>query len=288
MFKNFYLLLVLTISMGGASAQKGTPDPGIARKYAALEAEFRAAKRKVLQSIQTAKSPEEQVAIAKKGLPKAKDFCQTFWEFSQKDKGGTYGAKSLFWIVYNNARGRFGVSIEWRDKALKALQEDYLKLANYDALFEHLLRTIEPEGMSLVKALIKNNPNRAVQAEGYLALGRNQLLMIKLFHEIKTDTKLVEQKHGKNALERLQKVNLAIVNETAREAFKRIIKDYADVPKRFGGTMGEEAKKQIFRMDNLMIGAKAPEIVGKDMDGTPFKLSDNQGKVVLLTFWGHW
>jgi len=36
------------------------------------------------------------------------------------------------------------------------------------------------------------------------------------------------------------------------------------------------------------IGQPAPEIVGADIDGVPFRLSDYRGKVVVLDFWGHW
>lgn len=36
------------------------------------------------------------------------------------------------------------------------------------------------------------------------------------------------------------------------------------------------------------VGAAAPEIVGKDLDGVAFKLSDYRGKVVVLDFWGFW
>jgi hypothetical protein len=36
------------------------------------------------------------------------------------------------------------------------------------------------------------------------------------------------------------------------------------------------------------IGDLAPEIIGKDADGTEFKLSDYRGKVVVLDFWGDW
>ena len=36
------------------------------------------------------------------------------------------------------------------------------------------------------------------------------------------------------------------------------------------------------------IGNQAPEISGEDIDGTPFKLSDYRGKVVVLDFWGDW
>jgi cytochrome oxidase Cu insertion factor (SCO1/SenC/PrrC family) len=40
--------------------------------------------------------------------------------------------------------------------------------------------------------------------------------------------------------------------------------------------------------EGLKVGKIAPEIVGEDIDGTAFKLSDYRGKVVLLDFWGHW
>ncbi len=36
------------------------------------------------------------------------------------------------------------------------------------------------------------------------------------------------------------------------------------------------------------VGARAPEIAGRDLDGVPFKLSEYRGKVVLLDFWGNW
>ena len=40
--------------------------------------------------------------------------------------------------------------------------------------------------------------------------------------------------------------------------------------------------------DDLAIGKLAPEIIGVDIDGTKFKLSDYRGKVVVLDFWGDW
>jgi hypothetical protein len=36
------------------------------------------------------------------------------------------------------------------------------------------------------------------------------------------------------------------------------------------------------------VGDLAPEILGEDVDGTEFKLSDYRGKVVVLDFWGDW
>jgi len=36
------------------------------------------------------------------------------------------------------------------------------------------------------------------------------------------------------------------------------------------------------------LGEPAPEIDSEDIDGRRFRLSDYEGKVVLLDFWGNW
>ncbi len=38
----------------------------------------------------------------------------------------------------------------------------------------------------------------------------------------------------------------------------------------------------------LEVGDTIPEVSGKDLDNIKFKLSDYQGKVVMLDFWGDW
>lgn len=43
-----------------------------------------------------------------------------------------------------------------------------------------------------------------------------------------------------------------------------------------------------FMVENLMLGQEAPDIVGKDLDGAEFRLSDYRGKVVAIVFTGHW
>ena len=42
------------------------------------------------------------------------------------------------------------------------------------------------------------------------------------------------------------------------------------------------------RPGSVTVGEIAPDIVGKDLDGVQFKLSDYRGKVVMLDFWGDW
>jgi len=44
----------------------------------------------------------------------------------------------------------------------------------------------------------------------------------------------------------------------------------------------------LFQLQNLYVGALAPDIEGEDLNGVKFKLSDYRGKVVVLDFWGNW
>lgn len=41
-------------------------------------------------------------------------------------------------------------------------------------------------------------------------------------------------------------------------------------------------------VEGFRVGNIAPEIVGEDIDGETFRLSDYRGKVVVVDFWGDW
>jgi len=53
-------------------------------------------------------------------------------------------------------------------------------------------------------------------------------------------------------------------------------------------THGELARSLMFEVNSLVPGKKAPDIEGTDAKGKLFRLSDYQGKVVLLTFSANW
>lgn len=78
----------------------------------------------------------------------------------------------------------------------------------------------------------------------------------------------------------------------AEKAFEKIIADFGECQllgrREKKRTLGEVVKRDLFELKNLRVGKVAPDIVGEDLDGVKFKLSDYRGKVVLLTFWGDW
>jgi hypothetical protein len=78
------------------------------------------------------------------------------------------------------------------------------------------------------------------------------------------------------------------LRQQSAELFERAGKKYADVKLPFRGTVGDQAKTELFELRNLSIGKEAPEVEGEDADSKKFKLSDYRGKVVLIDFWGNW
>lgn len=63
----------------------------------------------------------------------------------------------------------------------------------------------------------------------------------------------------------------------------------ADVGERFAATeFGRQALDELFRLQNLIEGALAPDFEATTFDGTAFRLSDHRGKVVVLDFFGFW
>ncbi len=67
-----------------------------------------------------------------------------------------------------------------------------------------------------------------------------------------------------------------------------VISKYADVADSARRPLGPQAERLLFAVENLSIGKVAPDIIGSDLDGVAFKLSDYRGKVVVLDFWGDW
>jgi hypothetical protein len=103
--------------------------------------------------------------------------------------------------------------------------------------------------------LIRESPHRAVQAACIFALSE---------------------------MERFSKEPGA--KERAVDHLRRLIEEYADVPWE-DRTYRELAAA---RLEPPKIGEPAMEITGTSWDGTPMKLSDYRGKVVVLDFWGDW
>jgi len=124
-------------------------------------------------------------------------------------------------------------------------------------------------GEALLRTLLEKDTRRDVQGVACLALAQS----------LKSRADGMPESQAKDA-EKLR--------QESEPFFDRATNKYADVKLPFRGTVGDNAKGELFELRYLSVGKEAPEVKGEDADGKEFKLSDYRGKVVMLDFWGHW
>jgi thiol-disulfide isomerase/thioredoxin len=90
----------------------------------------------------------------------------------------------------------------------------------------------------------------------------------------------------------LSPANAARFKTESAELLRTVLREYSEVPNTISmpyfrriTKLGEKAQKSLHALEQLSIGAEAPDIVGKDLDGKPLNLRDYRGRVVLLSFW---
>ncbi|MBI5432273.1 MAG: redoxin domain-containing protein [Planctomycetes bacterium] len=85
---------------------------------------------------------------------------------------------------------------------------------------------------------------------------------------------------------------LATRKHQARSVLQRVLSDFADTPPPSARLPKDWVKRRaqglLFELEHLQLGMVAPDFEAVDEHGEPWKLSDYEGRVVLLDFWGNW
>jgi beta-lactamase regulating signal transducer with metallopeptidase domain/peroxiredoxin/protocatechuate 3,4-dioxygenase beta subunit len=174
--------------------------------------------------------------------------------------------KSLIWICGSSVVAGIDATklYDRKGAAANRLMEKYIDRQEIvDCLDSLVYRTEKPHETAL--ALMDKSPHREVQ-------GRACLLAAQVFER---DLDLAKQM-GRSPSE--------AVRRQAIQYYRQAATQYGDVPYWQTSTIGEHAAKALNELENLWIGAEAPDIVGQDLDGKPLKLSDFRGKIVILAF----
>jgi thiol-disulfide isomerase/thioredoxin len=96
------------------------------------------------------------------------------------------------------------------------------------------------------------------------------------------------QVYGQEEVAQMQLLKPAQMETEALAMLEELLAKHADVKLNPQLTIGDIARGTIFEIKNLSVGKTAPDIVGEDLAGVKFKLSDYRGKVVMLSFWATW
>lgn len=155
-----------------------------------------------------------------------------------------------------------------RIAACKFLNERHSKSAKLDEVVPHLRYLNDQASADFLRKVIKENPSSKIRGLACLALGCRLAdspgaALLEL--PVKEDSRASE----------------------ARSLLKEARDKYGSIEYR-EGKVSALASAQLYELDYLMPGKKAPEIEGEDVNGKKLKLSSYKGKVILLSYFGDW
>ena len=151
-------------------------------------------------------------------------------------------------------------------------------------------------GRGVSRAVIEKNRDRTARGNATMALAKFLKNRVDLIASLRGDDRnsrrieqLLTSREGYDqaALARLKATDSTALSKEIESLFEQVVKDFGDI--NVGrATLGKQAAGELNEIRSLGVGRPCPEIVGEDIDGKSFKLSDYRGKVVVIDFWGDW
>lgn len=261
--KTLHGLLVLLLAVPAVAQQETEAK----RAYDALEKEYDAAMAAYSEKMKAiASTPEYQAASKERDFDKVRELRS---KVTAPDRdawaarflagaapfAGTDGAVPFLTWAARSGSG------DVQAKAVEAVTAAHLESPALDEFVESLSwlsRGIgEDKARSLAEAVTEKNPDPVIKANAHYALA--MMLRAPRGESLGEEQQAARDRH------------LAKVVEIAPDS---IVAMKVAAPE--------------FERTRLQTGMVAPDIVGRDLDGEEFKLSDYRGKVVVLDFWGDW
>ena len=254
----FSLLLASVLVAGSLSAHAGTPQQadGIRRSY---EADFKA----WVLKLHVAGSDAERKKVAEE-RPDATAAAKRMWAAIQPNLAEPWTVEPAAWLLKISAglvaQGENGMAKPLMGDAaiaIRAAVEKYhLTDKNLSPMCLALVASPDPASLGLLEKIERGNPDKKVQ--GVAALGIAMLLK-----DLSDEPEVMRR--------RLTMLKKAIIESSDVEVN--------------GVSVAKLAEDELYIIRFLSKGREAPDLTGSDSGGRPMKLSDYQGKTVVLLFW---
>ena len=223
-----------------------------------LTADFKQGYRDYVRKYRSATKAEKRNIAGTN--PKAEKYRVRLIELINEDPGSQGGLDAIDWWLQRGGRTKS------TDVILDLLVKNYSKLESIKKYMLYFDWKLPPE-----------------EAEKHLRL----LLEVNPFDEVKANASCELHEVLKKRLEGLDDEAAESVKaemKTLRDTVSQQYPDMADI----NGSLLVDRMAAFEFADNLKVGKPMPDIVGPDVEGVDFKLSDYDGKVRVVTFWGHW
>ena len=173
-------------------------------------------------------------------------------------------------------------------RTVTLLLRDHVLSADIGPIIDRLRHSYRLETAEFLEAVLEKNPHRDMRGIACLSLARyynDRLRAVRLADDRPDLAKRYQLVFGPDYLPAMRRMVNADLTKNIEELFERSLREFADVQMPHGGAAGKQAKSELHGIRHLAVGLKAPNIVGRDQDGTEFQLGDYRDKVLLLYFW---
>jgi hypothetical protein len=202
---------------------------------------------------------------------------------------------ALHWILPHHPYGEKGQKIRaWAIDLLLSHHSDNPKIAT---ILRRISDLQSAQAEKLLRTVMEKNPVKDVRGMACFYLGSHLKDVAATVRQMKEDpeeAKRLEHFHGAETITKLKDADADNIEREAETAFEEAAAKYGDgvmytdATTKRNITIADRVAGELFEIRNLAIGKAVPDIVGDDLDGKSFKLSDYRGKVVVLDFWGNW
>jgi hypothetical protein len=214
----------------------------------------------------------------------ARLFAKRFIGFAEQKSQDPTAVDALLWVI-QKVRGKSETT-----KALDMLAKDHIRNKRLGPACQTIANSRSVAAERLLRAIIENKQEEDLKAQACFYLAALLDREADLVEQLKAEPELaprVLQYYGKEYGQHLTSLERKQLTKKREHAYERLQKSFADVEIQ-DSTMGKIAESRLFAIRHLSVGTLAPEIKGEDIHGKPLKLSDYRGKIVMLSFWGHW
>ncbi len=257
---------------------------------------YMAEQREYSLAIREAKTPQERQKIYEDQYPKPEKYAPQMLELAKEHPNSEVAPKALMWVVQ---RLRGPGHNDYSKQAQQLMLDNHIDSESMaDFALALMYETPSQDIEDVFQKLIDESPHERVRGiASYVRafhLNRGLQSLVRLEGMDDEDGNRVQQYlNGAGAmLTALHTDGKTADGETIESMFEKVIENYGDVVLYDRGDsvtkVGPKAEGALFEIRHLSIGKVAPDIVGEDIDGEEFKLSDYRGKVVMLDFWGDW
>lgn len=268
------LLASCAISIGGvafgadalppaASTAAEQSTHSIGQQITAMQTEVNQKQQEAYQAYVAAagKSNEERIKEYQEKLPHLDQYAKKGMELARDNPKDPAAIDALLFVLQMTP-GNGPDDLRLGNEAIAQLSRDDLDNPKLSGAFSKFMYNPSEAGEKLMRLAAEKSSNRDVRGPA----------MFWLAQSLKTSAEQVGDPSRQ---------------AEAKKLYESVAADYADV-NTARGALGDQARANLYEMENLSVGKAAPEIEGKGADGKPIKLSDYAGKVVVIDFWGNW